>query len=428
MGDRDSDLTAGPLRTAAGEEASLLSSGLGMLRRAFRSLYQNLSLFALAVAMSLTLWAVVTVEQNPRIEGTFPSDIPTKAVNIPSGLDVFGDIDPVRVRISAPQNDWATLRNSSFSAEVDLSRLGPGRKEVRVDVRPSNPQVRVLEVMPERVTVWLEPFKKREVPVRVVVLGEATPGFAYGQPKPERDRVTVMGPASLVDEIESATAEVSIEGARVTINHVVKLSARSLQGRTVDGVRLDPGSIGVEVPIEQQIFYKTVPVHPVINGDVAPGYWIESISVDPAIVLVGGPRQVLEHISFLQTAPVDVRDAVNSLERMVGLALPEGAWLAGPQQVRMQVAIVAVEATKTFLVAPSVVGLSSEQQGAADPVEVTLDGPQPILAQLDPTNVRVTVDATGLVSGTYFLPPVVAAPERTKLLRVAPDRVRTVIR
>ncbi|MBI3977261.1 MAG: hypothetical protein HY331_03660 [Chloroflexi bacterium] len=408
--------------------ADVATTGLAVVRRLLSQLYENLILLLLALALSTILWVVVTNDQNPPIQNTFPGDILVTAVNVPAGVDVIGDLERVRVRISAPQDSWSRLRTGSFNATANLARFGAGLHEVAVDVRTPDPSVKILEVLPSKITIRLETLARRTIPVQVKVKDTLPFGYVYDQPRFAVKETAISGPSSLVSQVDAAVVEISLENKKVTIDQSFSITLLNPQGRPVEGVRVEPPTMNVQIPIEQQITYKTVPVHPVVHNDPARGYWVESINVNPAIVVVVGNRPVVEPISFLQTSPVDVAGAVNTVEQSVGLNLPEGSSLAGPQKVLVRVQISSVEGSKRLLVTPSVNGLRPEQRSVVDPVDVTLVGPIPVLQGIKPTDVRASVDATGLLPGTYTLRVTVAAPERTKVASLDPVQVRVEVR
>lgn len=408
--------------------AGAASPRLGESRASWWPLLQRIAgdavLALLAVVLSVILWFIVTNEQNPPVEGLFPYELEVRPVNVKSGLDVFGDIGTVRIRISAPRDVWSRLRVDSFDAKVDLSQSEAGQREVpvRVDVRDS--QVTVLEVSPRQLPVWLEPRKERQVPVRVDIRDGPPDGYSYRPPQVSPDMATVSGPASLIDQVESVVAQVSVEGARVNINQQVPLTARSVQGQSISNIRIEPQVVTVDVPIDQQVQYKAVPVHPVVTGEVLEGYWVESIRSDPAIVVVVGTRDALQPLTFVQTTPVEINRAQQSTSVPVGLLLPEGVTVATPQTITVQVTIAPVIGSKTIRVSPEVRNLGPDLTYSAGELSITVQGPSPTLARLTPGDLSVVVDGSNLGLGTHQAPVSVTAPTGVEVLRVVPERVR----
>ena len=82
--------------------------------------------FLFALLLSIALWARLTLEQNPERRDLYPTDIPVEASGLSPGLVVANEVQPVRLRISAPSQSWRTLEPGSFRAQVDLSGVTPG--------------------------------------------------------------------------------------------------------------------------------------------------------------------------------------------------------------------------------------------------------------------------------------------------------------
>src|SRR3989337_800762 len=75
-------------------------------RRFAVTLRANWLLGIVALGLSVLLWILISTEQNPPRTDIFGQDIPVAAVNVPKGLDVFGEMSPARVRVTAPRDMW----------------------------------------------------------------------------------------------------------------------------------------------------------------------------------------------------------------------------------------------------------------------------------------------------------------------------------
>src|SRR5207302_3955224 len=104
--------------------------------------------FLLAFVLSVTLWARLTLDQNPERNDVYPTEIPVEARGLPPNLVVGNDIQPIKVRIAAPQASWTQLAVGSFRASVDLSNATPGLTQADVQVEVSDPNVRVVDRVP----------------------------------------------------------------------------------------------------------------------------------------------------------------------------------------------------------------------------------------------------------------------------------------
>ncbi|MBI4299919.1 MAG: hypothetical protein HY677_02195, partial [Chloroflexi bacterium] len=191
--------------------------------RFFSSLRSNLGLAALALLLSASLWIFITGEQNPPRSDTFAPEIPVEPVNVPKDLDVLGAIPSVRVRVRAPEDVWGDLSASNFTATVDLSGQDAGTKRVPVNVRSRSKQVRVLNVLPDRVEVRLEALKRQTVPVKVNLLDSPPFGYTFETPQVTPEKVTVLGPESILSQVDFAVADVSLASEKVTIERSYRL-------------------------------------------------------------------------------------------------------------------------------------------------------------------------------------------------------------
>ena len=179
----------------------------------------SLGSFLLALAMAGVVWVVAQREENPIIQGRFSESIPIEVSTAPAGTKIWDPIaESVWLTIRAPKSSWDNLRRQSFQARLDISKLEPGLHDVEVVVRSSDPEVEILERSPARLSVRLERLGEKAVPVRVEVLD--TPPFGYYQPSspvitPSTVRVT--GFAQYVDQVAEAVVQVSLSGAKTTV-------------------------------------------------------------------------------------------------------------------------------------------------------------------------------------------------------------------
>ncbi len=390
-------------------------------------LSKNLGALLLATVLSVAVWAMANVEQNPEVTQTFASTIPVEVTNLPAGLVLYGAApDRVTLKLRAPQDSWSRLRVASFQAYVDLAGLSSGLRDVEVKVNCSDPRVRILEKDPSRVSLRLEPLRQRAIPVRIRALDDAPTGYTMLLPKAAPAQVIINGPAPLADTVSEAYVEVRIEGSKVSFAKAYQPVLRDAQGKEVKGVEMSPASVEVEIPIEQLRNYKTVSLKAVITGTVAPGYWISGIVVQPSTVTLGGDPQVLESFGYVETAPVSVSGAVTEVLRSTNIYIPPGTALEKKQEVFVKVSVEPIPGggivRRPVTVRNVTKGITATVTIAS--VDIKLDGPVPDLQNLKPTDIIAGVDASGLITGTYSLPiTITGVPTGTRVISVTPDKV-----
>ncbi len=392
---------------------------------------RNVTSLLLSLGLSFTLWAVVVNQQNPDETRILEASIPVQVRNLPAGLVVQGVRDEtVKLVITTTRDHWGILSPSSFRAYVDLANAEPGAREYRIQAESSDGRVRIEGVEPPQTEVRVSVQKRKTVPVRVNIVDNVPFGYEARTPTVSPDQVEIIGPQSLVESVATAVVDLTIGGARSSINQAFRPEPRDGAGKQVKGVEVSPSSVTVELPIEQLVAYKLVPVVPQIVGTVALGYQIVGVTPDPATVTVVGEPQALERLTQVSTQPIDVTNLSGDLHRTTEVVLPSGVSLTRKQTIVVRVAVNAIQGAQTVRVSPILRGASDDTEVAFTPgaVDITVSGPMPSLLQLRPQDFRAVVDVSGLARGTHVLSPEVSAPAGLTLEKVNPDKVIVTIK
>lgn len=393
------------------------------------SLRENFSMAVLAVALSTTLWMFITAEQNPPRSGVFPIRVPVRAVNASPDVEVLGPLDTVLLRITAPNDLWSDLSDRSFRAVVDVAGQKQGDTTLPVQVTATDSRVRILEVIPSDIKVQFDAAKSQQVPVKVNVLRAPPVGFSYQEPKIDVPTVTIHGPERLVTLVDTAVADVDLSAARSTLRQSFTLVARTSRGQDITGVRIEPSNVQVEIPIVRHIDYANLVVVPDMRGTPSPGYWVSKVRVDPNVVAVVGPQDVLSTLTTLKTLPVDVSNLTSTVTRTVGLDIPAGLSSVDRSSVLVEVTIQPVQGTAVFQVAPRPQGMAAGLLALLNVanVEVTVKGEGPGLQSLTADKITVTLPLEGRTPGTFTVEPQISVPQGFSVVGMSPNRVQVTL-
>ena len=385
---------------------------------------RNLAWMLLALILATALWTLVTTQENPDVVDVFQS-IPVELRNVPDKLSVTNEATSVNIVVSAPRDAWPELRPAKFQAAVDLARVGPGVQELPIDVKSIDARARIVDVTPPKAIVRLEQIKKKDIPVRVTVHGELPTGYRSQQPKTTPDTVSVNGPASAVDQVVAAVADVNLAGVTASINQVYKVSPQSASGEHFDKLTLDKENVVVEIQIEQDQAFKAVPISAQVNGAPAQGYQVVGIRVDPTAITIQGEPRTIDALSFISTTPVDLNNATGDVSANADLQLAPGIRALRDQAVIVRVFVSPVEGSKVLEVAPIVQNVAGSMQATVNPasIRLTVAGPMPVLTGLGPKDAKVTVDAAGLTAGTHKLTAKIDLPSPLRLQDAAPAQI-----
>ncbi len=392
-------------------------------------LRSNLAWILLSIAISTGLWIFVTFQRNPDVTNTIGS-VQVEVQNPPKGVLVEPAATSVQVKVSAPADVWSELKVDKFRAIVDASRVGPGVQEVPVEVITNDSRVRVEGIDPDKIALRVDPVKTKVVPVQVATQGTVPLGYKSGAVVTAPIEVTLSGPQSSIDQVTAVVVDLNLDGTTRTVDQTFRPIPETASGAKVDRVTLSPEVVVVQVPVEQMLSYKTVPVQPKVQGNVALGYQIVGELVDPqTITLVGDPK-TLNELQFVYTSPVNVDGATSDREVSTDFALPGTVALASSQQGVVRVLVAMADGSKTLQVSPGLVNGAVGLNYAVSPgsVNVTLSGPIPVLSHLGPEDVPVTIDVRGMITGTQNLRADVKVPQLVKLDSLQPSSVTVTVK
>jgi YbbR domain-containing protein len=386
------------------------------------------------------VWFVAVWEENPPIEDDYSASIDLEVENLPPSTVIFGDVpDRVTLRLRAPQLSWEELTPAKFRAWVDLAELTPGLHDVPVHVEVSDRSVAVVERRPSNVNVRLETLVEGEFPIKVEVVDSAPLGYIARPPMLDPITATVSGPASIVNQVNDVWAEVFLRAAKETVERSTDLSARDIDGNLLKRLTISPPKVHITVPVEQRFGYRDVSVSAVISGEVASGYWISNIVVDPSTVtVIGGPLTLNSIPGFVETFEIDVSDATDDIGARVALNLPAGVSVVQPENqgngnaggILVTVDVAAIEGGQTVQRPVTFQGLRETRSATASPaqVDVILSGPLPRLQSLTVRDVTVIADLFDLDPGIHKVKPSVVVPEGLRVESVLPETVEVEIR
>jgi hypothetical protein len=180
--------------------------------------------------------------------------VPVELRNVPRDLELTGDaVSTVDVRVRASAGLVNSLQPGAIRATIDLAGAHEGERIVQLSSdRIEAPQgFRVVKITPSLLTLNLERTLRKTIPVRPRVIGRPAAGFEVAELASDPAEVTVAGPRSRVQEIESAFTEpVSVEGASTGATELVNV------GLEDPLLRLEGGS-GVRVTVAVREAHET---------------------------------------------------------------------------------------------------------------------------------------------------------------------------
>ncbi|HEX5165820.1 MAG TPA: CdaR family protein [Thermomicrobiales bacterium] len=371
--------------------------------------------FFLSFILAFALWAWVTNERDP--EQTYrASQVPVSAVGIPENLEIVGAVPAVDVTLQGPRSVIQTIDAASLTAEVNLDDVdGPGSYDRKVHVNAPD-GIRTITTDPETITVELDTVVSKTFPVEALPPAEIPRSLTVTSISVEPQQVTVTGVQSNVDQVARVLAPINIGDNTDSFSDLISLSAVDQNNVEVENVEIEPGAVRVRVDLE--VRGKEIPVFVQCEcDDVAEGFVVVGQpQANPANVIIDGDPEVLAQVPYIYTTPVntsglDQTTVIDGVPLDIA-SLPDGVTV-DPQFVDVSVRVEQTQFTRTLENIPiEVLGTEPNTRVVVNPATLSIDisGPRDKLDQLEPRDVAVVVDVTGLDVGAHQVRPRVALP------------------
>ncbi len=235
--------------------------------------------------------------------------------------------------------------------------------------------------------------------------------------------VTLSAPRSLIANLASQDiraihklgSEVKNSGE---YSFRVEPSEIKLPSFQIGVVRIDPEIVTVKL---DEVISQKLEVQGNFAGEPAIGYKLltDEIKMDPNAIMVQGSKNILEQMTVLKTAPIDLVGRIRSLHRTVEVELPQGVKALSETLIDVYIPIREEFDEKEFQDVPVKTIRSSSTIGVIDlsPDKVTfvLKGSKLALEKLTSEQILAYVDVSDLKKGDYDLPLQIVLPETLSL-------------
>jgi len=381
-----------------------------------RLLAKNIRTFLLALVLGISVWVSAVSAADPNEVHSYPKPIPLQVVGQDPSLVITSDLpSTVEVSLRAPRSVWEllTAREDSVRAVLDLTGLSSGKHTVNVQVTVAMRPYQIVLVNPTTVTVDLESIDTKTFPLVLSLTGQPAAGYQAGDASMDLTEVVVSGPKPSLEQVAQTRVVINLDGIRDSIDESLQIQVVDKQNKALKGLTINPESVRVTIPISQQGGFRDVAVKVIVQGQQAPGYRIENISVFPPVVTVfaENPELVNNLPGVVETQPLDLKDRREDVSTRLALDLPDNITIIGSKTVQVQVSISPIQTSLTLSNQPiNIIGLSGGLSAQVFPpsVDVIISGPVPVLDALTSKDITISVDCKGLGAGVYQLEPKVS--------------------
>ena len=398
------------------------------MSRIVRIVFHNWPLKLAAIVLASMLYAGLVISQSAQ---ELPGSIRVDALNQPADASLVQTLPQVtRIRYVAISDPTARATPQSFQATVDLKDVDPlaGPTVVPIRVESVDPRFTVLSWDPPSVQIRLDPLKTKVVKVNVVT-GPTPANLEVRPAVVTPESVTVRGPASVIDRVTSARADVTIEPSGLNVDRDVDLIPVDDVGNRVTPVNVDPSTAHVQIAVLSEPQTHTVPVNPNVTGTQAAGYEVVSVAVDPAVVTLQLDANQVAAVPAADTAPISISGATQDVEADVGLALPLGVVGLEGTTVHVTVTIRPIASTRTFDAGIVLSGARTDllYSLSVNHALATVGGPLAELQRLDGAAFVLTAPVGGLAPGTHEVTLEANLPIGLTMVGIEPPKITVTV-
>lgn len=397
----------------------------GGLRGAMQRIISSKRFLLLASLLIAVLsWSALVVSDMTLTRPKFFQNVPVNVTNESTlksrGYIVMDDIEElvpsVRMTVEVTQQNYGRVTSTSYNPHFDLSKVeGVGENTIPIAFS-SQLYGPVIDCTPNSVTVNVERYMTRRVPVVIELVGLEQEDLYLDSYRTDPNMLSVSGPQSLVTTVARAVAKLDVSS----------LSLDRMSDRTALDVELQDASGKVIISDKLQITNQTVitdsvivdtevvpaamvplAIDSMVTGEPAEGYELVNIFVEQDALRVAAKEELLGSIEFITTEqPMDITGATGNVDGYVRLKRLSGTENTLPTEIAVTAEIVEKTVERTLRnVGITVENLPADMDAKLSVRQsaVQVTGPYSFVGNLKSSNVRLFVDAAGLEAGEHEL-------------------------
>lgn len=342
------------------------------------------------------------------IINSIPGGLSLEIRNIPENYVAISDTSIIEVKILASKNIWNKISSETIKAYIDLNGLKDGTHELQVKIESLISDVEISDYSPKKVLVRIEPKISKKIPVKTKIEGAPANNMTTGEIKINPEEIEIMGPQNTINNILEATAIVRLDGENEGLVKKVSIVALDDKNEKITNVSFNPSEVEVNIPIIKADTIKTVGIKVLTSGNLASGFWISDIIIDPISIAITGDADKIKNINYIETKNINIEGLSKNIEKYVDFNLPSGINLIDPKQALY----VKLEISKSIVSKQIQAKINSKNLNNTlkieniDPsiINVNITGEEQVIANIKSEDIIVNIDLANVPSiGTYYV-------------------------
>ena len=172
-----------------------------------KHVFGHIWLKIISLLIAVGLWWGVAHDQPAEIA----LSVPIEFYNTPEHLEISSErIQRAEVRVQGPARVLRQMTNADIDAVIDLagSRVGEHTFDLTAkQIRHVPHNVQIVQVVPSQLRLELDRSASKVVDVTPRVIGTFAAGYRLGEVQVSPEKITIVGPQSRLNNIESAITD-----------------------------------------------------------------------------------------------------------------------------------------------------------------------------------------------------------------------------
>lgn len=400
----------------------------------------NLSLKILSLVIAILVWLLVVNVDNPI--GTKSFVITDVQLLNEAYIDADGKMCmqdeeqvPIRVTIKAQRKILDRLSVNDIRAVADLQQaVSLNTDPVMVPITVSCDKVSAdnIEVSPQNLSLHIEDKDTQEFVVNVTTNNtKPDRGYEIGSLTSNPEKIKITGPTSLINKIDKVNASIDVDGATEDVTQETDVKIIDKNGE--EFTDSDMSYLNVSKVYVNARLWKVqtnVKISAKYSGTPSDGYQVESVSTTPNVISVAGSEDALNSLKeqnntiWLPESVADISGRNSDFEVKINISdyLPDGVKLTSDSSedvfVRVNIlpegSTVCEVPTKNIVVNNSPDGMQVAFDTAK--IEVRVKKTEDTLEDLTESDIKASIDLSGMEEGSYEVPVSIEIPKGYELV------------
>ena len=361
----------------------------------------------IALLVALVMWIYVTNQNSDEFKRTFRSvrvefvgedNLRESRNMVITGLDY----STVTVEVVGPRRIVSALDESDLVAQVDVSKLTQAAytSQSYSIVFPDGSDVNSLQITsrtPETVNFMVSNLVSRSIQVRGSFDGSLAEGYTAETPQFEPSTITITGPEAYTRDVDYAWVTFGAENVSQTYSVETGFALMDKEGNecSIDGISFSDEVVTATLPI---LIVKDVP--PTVELIAGGGADADDVrvTIEPYdTITLAGDSAVLARKNRIVLGTIDLSDFAYSFTDTYPIPLDDDTInMTGITEARVTVEVVGL-ATRTFTIRSQNLSCIHVTEGysceiLSENLEVTLRGPEEVLAGIGSENITAVAD------------------------------------